>query len=328
MSEDKINRFLFIVLTIFIVIAGFVFLFLNAGFEKEKNVVNHKSINKGLGWENNTSHYSGSELSFAYDNSDSIAFRFSTKSVATQGVEIIINDESFTINSPNIDKQTLRIQSGKMKINNVLVKHFCTYFYDPCDIKITQIDVSSNSRIYKYIPHNKRLSVLGDSISTIYGKNNYTYLTAKKLGYELHSAAILGSSLTKIKGIDNLINRYEKDIKNYNSDIIVINIGSNDAAHNVSLETFKNNYLEIIKDIKKWHPESKIFLFGILPRKDVEPGVIASYNNEISAISSAAGVRFIDSSNWLEEKDYSDAIHPSNESQEKISDKFLSEINK
>ncbi len=319
----KIIIFLILILTTILVL---ILIYKNLFLIQEKNIVNNKLINRGNGWAKNMSMYSGSELGFIFDRSEKISFNFSTDSHASQGVEILINDEKYSISSPNLNKQTLIIQTDKTKSNNVVVRHFCTYFYDPCELKINHIFVNRNSNIYSYQAHGKRLSILGDSLSTIYGKDNYGFLLANKLGFELHSASILGSSLTKIKGINNLIYRYEKDIKKFKSDLIIISIGSNDAVNNVPIENFSSDYLKMIMDIKKWHPASKIFLVGIFPRSDLDENILANYNDVIYKISKDTDTNFIDTSNWLSKSDYSDAIHPSITAQLKISEKLSEEI--
>ena len=309
-----------------VVFIGFLYLFYTSFFGSEKNIVNHKSISRGAGWENNKSSYSGSELGFTISKSDTISFELATDSEATQGVEIIINDEKYILNSPLLNKQKLSIVLDKNKDNAVTLKHFCTYYYHPCTIELIGIWVSKDYKLSPYQAHTKRISVLGDSISTNYGNKNYSYLLANALGFELHNASKLGSTLTPQEKTDSAINRYEKDLKNYPSDIVVIFIGSNDLAVNVSVEKFKTDYLKMVRDIKSWHPKAMIFTVGTLPRKDIKPDIIDEYNGLIKQVASELGVAFIDTSSWLVEGDFSDEIHPSIDSQEKMSQLFQTEI--
>ncbi len=295
---------------------------------REKDISQSSKLVRGMGWKNNKSLYAGGELGFRINNTENISFQFSTNSKADQGVEILVDDEKYIISSPNISKQKLTILVDKNKQHHITIRHFCTYFYEPCDITLNSINVNKASKIQPFKLHEKTISLLGDSISTIYGKNNYSHLLANKLDYELHNASILGSSLTEVKGIDNAVKRYEKDLMEYKSDIVVIFLGSNDAANNVSVEAFEKDYLEIINDIKKWNPKGKIFIPLLFTRKDISNENLNIYNNVISRVAKESNVYLIDTTNWLEENDFSDAIHPSINSQEKISEKFKEAIKK
>lgn len=288
--------------------------------QTNKNVLNNNSINKGVGWINNQSYYSGSELSFSFKNSNEISFKLTTHSKADQGIEIFIDDNSYFISSPNLNSQKLSIAVDKNKPHTVAVKHFCTYLFDPCQISLTGIYLESGAQITPYQKHSKIISVFGDSISTIYGRNNYSQILANDIGYELHNASIIQSSISNVPKVDNGIKRYKKDLMKFKSDTTIIFLGTNDAKENVDPEVFKDDYSKIVSDIKSFNPNGKIFLVGILHRKDLSDSTIWMYNEIIKEIAHTNNAYYIDTNNWLNDNDYADDIHPSYESQKKLAD--------
>ena len=312
-----------IVLISLLVTLFFVLLFICSKIvEGQKNVNNQKEIYTGIGWRDNKSQYSGSELSFSFSNSKSISFEFNTLSKADQGVQIYIDKDVYFMSSPNLHAQKLTINVDKNQPHVVTVRHVCSYIIHPCEITVKGIYVDWGAKFTHYQARTKSLSVLGDSISTLYGKDNYTQILSDSLGYELHNASINGSTLSKISGVSNGINRYKKDLLDYKSNAIIIFLGTNDVSHNVPLETFEKDYSKIVSDIKEHQSNSKIFLAGILKRNDIDDNLIQSYNAVIKKISENNDVNFVDTINWLEQSDLTDGIHPSIGSQKKISDNF------
>ncbi len=290
--------------------------------ERDINIITNKLVDRGVGWKDNQSLYAGSELNLIFINSSEISFEFDTNSKADQGVEIFVNKKEYSISSPNIESQKLSIKVDKKKQHTITVKHFCSYLYDPCQIILKGIYLNRDAKLLPYQHHDKILSILGDSISTIYGKENYAQTLAEDLKYELHNASIMGSTVSKVKGADNAILRYKKDLMNFKSDIAIIFLGTNDAHANIPLDTFEQGYLRIISDLKSYNPKGKIFLVGILPRKDIDNDILENYNAIIQKLADSHKIMYINPSLWLTENDFSDAIHPSFEAQEKIAEHF------
>lgn len=317
---NQVNRLIIVFL------CGFLFFYLiNNFFISGGNLVNflnNVSISQNSGWKNNESFYAGSELNFIFIKSPQVAFEFSTKSKADQGVEIIVDGKSYSMLSPNLSTQKLAISIDKNKPHTVTVRHTCSYFYFPCQIKIEGIYLNKRARLSPFQLHDKTISVLGDSISTIYGKDNYSQVLANDLGYELHDASIIESTVSKVNGVDNAIDRYKKDLLERKSDITIIFMGTNDADHNVPLEAFKKDYKKIVSDVKKSNPDGKLILVGPLHRKDIEDDLLKNYGSAINDIAQEENTYFIDPINWLDDSDLSDEIHPSLESQKKIVEKF------
>ena len=123
----------FLFLSFFTLIAFYLLfnLFINI---KNSNILNNNSVNQGVGWKNNQSFYSGSELGFIFKNSRRISFEFSTTSKADQGAEILIDNDKYFISSPNLNNQQLSISVNKNEPHTVRIRHFCTFLYFPCNI--------------------------------------------------------------------------------------------------------------------------------------------------------------------------------------------------
>ncbi len=286
------------------------------------NFLSDSLISRGYGWKNNESLYAGSELNFKFSNSKGVSFEISTKSKADQGIEILIDNKAYFLPSSINQSKTLSIKVNKNQSHTVTVRHFCTYLYDSCNVTLQRILLDSFAQVSPYRLHRKILSILGDSISTIYGVNNYSQIVAERLGYELHNASIMGSTVARVEGADSASLRYKKDIMDFRSNVIVIFMGTNDVGTNVQLDVFEKNYTKIVSDLTLHSPSIKIFLVGILPRKDRDSSTIYNYNAIIKNIADNNNIQFIDTSDWLSSEDFADAIHPSGEGQKKLGEHF------
>lgn len=314
MTNNKI-----ILILIFLVATCFVLYLFFQNSNNQKNSAESNLISRGVGWKNNVSNYSGSEANALVKNTDKISFGFETVSKANQSVQITIDKDIYTISSPNINNQLLTIKLDKNKMHMVNFKHICSYEKFPCSMKLSSLHLHGGE-LLTYNPTKKIISVLGDSISTIYGGDNFTFLLAHDIGYELHNSSILGSTISSVKGYDNLINRYKKDLKGFNSNIVLLFSGTNDIAQNISIEKFSDSYLRIIKNIKKENRKSKIYVVSILPRQDINQQIIDSYNEAIQKLATNENINYVNVSSDLEPGDFLDAIHPLVESQRKIAD--------
>lgn len=302
------------------------YFFSSEHFQRDIEFTNDQNIYRGQGWRNNQSRYSGSELGFIVTGTNEISLKFSTSSNATQEIEIYVNNNKQSVSSPNINNANIEIKLDKNKNNEILIRHICEFFYDPCEVKLDKAIARSSAKIKPYQPHKKSISVIGDSISTMYGNDNYTILLADKLGYELHNSSILSSTLVKIPSAPSAQDRYEKDISNYKSSITIIFLGTNDIANNVPVASFSATLNKIVTDLKQWNT-GKLFFVGILPRRDINSDVINSYNSEAENVAEKNGAVFIDTSIWLTDKDYADDIHPTLNAHKIISNNLYNLIN-
>lgn len=316
-----------ILIGILFIYAGLISFLLFLG-SKKIDISKDKNLNRASGWVNSQSSYSGSELSFAIRNSPQIEFEFSSESNANQGLQIYVDQKYYYVSSPNLDTQKLSIVLDKKKTHSITVRHVCTRFYSPCQVKIRGIYVVPGTQVYPFTSHKKVLSILGDSISTIYGKDNYSQLLADDLGYELHNASILESTVTDTKGGNGAIKRYKKDVLGTKSDATIIFLGTNDAARGVDVKVFENDYSAIVKDIVSYNARGKVYLVGSLPRNDVNESLLENYNLIIKRIAQKYNVRYIDPDSWLLSGDFSDGLHPAFESQRKLANQFRDILNR
>jgi len=304
-------------------IFGIIYIFYSFFYNPKVNIISNDLIEWEVGWENTRSLYSGSELGFRVDNSRSLTIEIITQSKADQGLEIIIDDKIYYLSSSlNTDSKSLTIDLNNKKAYTVNVRHSCIYLYDPCELAIKGIYIDKHASLLPFNSDKKTISILGDSLSTIYGSKNYSRLLADNLDYQLHNASILGSTVSTISGYDSAFNRYHKDLYSINSELIIIFLGTNDVSNNVPLDIFENNYSQIISDVKAWNPKGKILLVSIPFRKDIKSHVLEKYNEVIRKISIENGAYFVDTSYWLTKDDFADDIHPSEDSQTKISRNF------
>ena len=319
--------------TAFLLFLAFVFLCLFGILSKILdtrivNKINDREISWGIGWNKHISQYSGSELGFTMENSPTLSFEIQSDSMADQGLQIFIDNTPNTLNlpltKPNIKKLTLNIDKKKSHV--VSLRYFCTYLYHPCTITLNGIYAEGQARLLPYEVNKKIVSILGDSVSTIYGQKNYSFKLADNLGFQLHNASILGSTVSKVDGMDSAINRYTKDLEPFKSDITIVFLGTNDVGNNVPTDIFEHDYSKIVKDIKDFNHNGKLFLVGPLYRRDIQMNVLENYNNIIKKIAEEQHLYFIETLNWLSPDDFSDAIHPSVESQDKIASHFYSAI--
>ncbi len=282
---------------------------------------------KSKSWINNQSTYSGSEIALSISNTSIIEFKFNTVSKATQSIEITLNGKKEYYSYPAQNNKSIKISLDKEESNKISIRYICEYFYDPCSIQLTSLRAPANAVITTYKPHKKTISVIGDSISTMYGKGNYTILLADKLRYELHNSSILSSTLVKIPSTPSAQDRYKKDISNYKSSATIIFLGTNDIANNVPVASFGATLNKILTDLKKWNT-GKLFVVGILLRSDINTDVINSYNSEAENVAEKNSAEFIDTSTWLTDKDYADDIHPTLNAHKIISNNLYNLINK
>lgn len=101
---------------------------------------------------------------------------------------------------------------------------------------------------YSITAETKKLLILGDSISAGYGikeSQNWVHLfnnstDAKKMNLYMINSSVSGD--TTIGGLS----RISKDLKQYNPDYVLIELGGNDALRGYPLKKIKNNLIKII----------------------------------------------------------------------------------
>lgn len=319
MHKNSINKFLLLFLVALITF----FLTKNIYSDYKKNVINDKIIRWGKDWKNNKSQYSGSEIKLSFRNSKTFSLKASSAiPESDQEIEISIGDKKYYISSPNISDKELTIHLPNNSYNalqTATIKYFCVYQYYPCDITIESISLDNSASLVNSQLPNKYIAVLGDSISSNFGSENYTHFLADNLNLQLHNASIFLSTVTKNKNGRDASTRLEKDIIQFHPDFVLIFIGVNDIFEKTSINDFSNTYRGIITRIKNNSGKTKIIVVGILYTKNLDTSLVDNYNNAIKEIAKSENIAYINTSNWLTKDDYMDAIHPSLQSQDKLS---------
>ncbi len=298
-----------------------------------KNILTDSKIAWGSGWDNLLSRYGGSEFRFIMADSSKISFKVTSpnkEQAQGQGIEIFVDGKVYIHELPNLDERELTIfLENKTVPHTVRVRHFCSGSYSPCEVTIKSIitDTSSTLFIPPKIPQ-KKMAILGDSISVGWGRSNFTFIVADRLEYQLHNAGVFGSSVSKINKdkVDWVIDRYRKDIIEYKPDLVIIFLGTNDAGNNIPLDNFKSDYQELLTNIKKELPETKIITLGILFRRYPPKNKIVPYTKIIKSISDSLGVSFIDPYDWLKEDGLMDDVHPNHIAQTTLANRLSAEL--
>ena len=187
---------------------------------------------------------------------------------------------------------------------------------------INKINTSKLSFILK----DKKVSILGDSISTFegysnndidtndtigdnkiyYNGNNYItdvndtwwMKTANKIGFEI----LVNNSWSG----DKVIQRGQKrclelhdntgDNAGTNPDIIAVYLGINDFRHNFTSEIFKENYDNMIKNMIHKYSEADIFLFNFVPNNSNKRTIeeLEEYNEVVKEIAEKYNCTLVD----------------------------------
>lgn len=292
----------------------------------QKDISKNTLIYWGTGWSNKKSEYDGSEFGFAFTNSGTVSVEYDLNSKSDQGIDVVIDGKNEPESASDTAGRIRTFSVDPKKNHTVSVRYYCTHLYDPCSISIIKIIIERKGKVYPYKPDKPVLSVLGDSISTMYGIRNYTRILSDTLNVQLHNASRMGSTISHVPEFDSAALRYEKEILPYGSAVVIIFLGTNDAKIRVPPDVFYENYSAIVRNMIDKNPGSKIFLAGILPRKDIDADTIAAYNTIISGVARLRDVSYIDTSDWITAADLADDIHPSADGQKKIADRFFQVI--
>lgn len=105
------------------------------------------------------------------------------------------------------------------------------------------------------------------------------------------------------------------DFGAYQPRAVVINLGTNDSAFNVSTATFQAAYTSFLQGIRAKYPSAEIFAMRLFN------GAYADQTRAAVQARVAAGdarVRFVDTSNWLVPADFTDGTHPTDAGHAKV----------
>lgn len=274
-----------------------------------------------------TTHFSGSSIRFIVKGASSIEIQVSTKNTDSD-TEIVadVNGKEYKMQNPNISKKDLTIsfnRSQQNSNNSVYIRYFCTGMFSNCDLSIRKLQISGGSYMSVRNKKEKMIAVLGDSISLIDVSKNYSALFAQKIGYQLHNASIWGGTLQVLNGKGPAILRYKGDVVSYKPNLLLVALGINDIKKcGSSSAAFISDYTQLITNVRKLLPSTKIVILGILPEKDGETDqdTINKFNSLLMQLADNKNVHYINMQNVLTPNDYLDQYHPLPNGEEKLSD--------
>ena len=135
--------------------------------------------------------------------------------------------------------------------------------------------------------------------------------------------------------IENVLWRiYHDELDGFDAEKIIILIGTNNIPLNSNQEIIEGLRL-VSKGVKARQPKAKIYLLGILPKRNYEKRIeklnkkISSLANELSINYSNIGNVFLklDGSQQINEKLFSDGLHPNNNGYKKMRKELLKILN-
>ena len=195
-----------------------------------------------------------------------------------------------------------------------------------------QLDPGATTLPPQVLPY--LIEFIGDSVTSgLTGSKaaltDYAWLAGEYLGVEHTQIAFSGIRLVPSPDGENVgmsIQYFKErtqlfadspdwDFQRYQPQIVVINLGSNDAS-NVTYEQFQDTYVSFIQSIRQKYSNAIIVVFG------TALGFLMTPTQEAVRIVREAGdanVHFIETSGWISYgPDYNDGAHPSDVGQAKI----------
>ena len=333
MSPKFVNK---LTIVSFFLFASFIIFLLikdnGRSYVNKINIFDNQNISWGKGWKNKKSYYSGSELRFSITNTKTISSKVSVpKLEPIQEMEIGIEGKFFYLSSPDLNKKELTIYLDKESYNKpqeVRIRYFCVWQFIPCEVTVESIFVDRSAKLLPPPNLPKTLAILGDSISSNFGSQNFTGYLADHLGYQLHNASIYQSTISKMgSGIDG-VSRYKKDITDFKPEFVLIIMGANDILKNIPVNEFGQSYKGVVEGIKKYSPKSKIISSGVFKSKALDSDIVDDFNNAIQKIAISENIIYVDPSGWLSDGDFMDTIHPSIQAQGKLEKGYFDVISK
>ncbi|MFC1646678.1 GDSL-type esterase/lipase family protein [Patescibacteria group bacterium] len=199
-----------------------------------------------------------------------------------------------------------------------------------CDIRFHGMSLDMKAKVKKPLDLTRiKFAVLGDSISTLYGYENYSFLTSNIMGWDLYDASVSRSTLTdNKKSYFPGIKRYQKDIVKLKPDVVLIALGSNDVINGISDELFGQRYKTLVKNLYKDLPGVKIYCLGLFDATSGYYQKSKIYNQQIQLACDDKKAVYIDTKGLLINADLVDGIHPDKKVQGKIVERIVEYITK
>jgi lysophospholipase L1-like esterase len=125
--------------------------------------------------------------------------------------------------------------------------------------------------------------------------------------------------------IENVLWRvYHGELDGYNADKIVLTIGTNNLSIGDKDEDIVDGLKHLIKAIQQRQPAAKLFLSGIYPRRDMEARIV-TVNKKIASLATTMktifvnpGILLLKPDGKINEKLFSDGLHPNEQGYEKL----------
>lgn len=305
-------------------------------FAKNSNVVNNKNIWWSKEWvtqkKNNgfikKAYYSGSEFRFSFKGSKSLLISVNVGEDREKQAEfmLLVDDKEYLISNPNVNSKRIGVVFEGSDVNSAHTArgiYYCTGMISSCEVFVKEIRLEGGGLLHQNYSGQKVVGVLGDSISLIYGSENYSSLLSKKINYQLHNASSWGGTLSQDGGKKPAILTYKERLIEYKPDLVIIALGMNDVFF-VPIESFKKDYEKLIYDIKYYLPKSKIVAMGVFPGKNLSENFdkIISLNSIVKDVALEDNVNFFDTISWLDESYYGDRLHPNVEGEAEIANRI------
>lgn len=301
-------------------------------FSSPQNVIDNKSLSWSNEWQTKKVNnkmvketvFSGSEVDFAFKGVRKFIITGSSTNKDDDTTVVVYLDKKSVIIPVKELIQGNTVESFQdSKKHTFRMVFYCRGWFSPCNFKLNDISIYSGE-ILPTPPQQPILGVLGDSISLLYARDNYTSLLAQDIHYQLHNASVWGRSLSHTGKIAPAIQRVSTDLYPYKPNLVIIPLGTNDILDSVREEDFLTDYKQLIEDIKSALPQSKIVVLGIMSGETHQlEQTTTLWNADIQRLL-PTDVSYIDTTNLLSSKDYLDAIHPNPQGQKKLAN-FLTQ---
>lgn len=310
---------------------------LSVGYLFAREVISNKHIRWSGEWQTITnptngriekmSTYGGSEFRFVVGGTSAADITVADFwPEQNNAIEIWVNGKEITVPAVSpISEQVIRIDPPA-SLYEVRVRIYCSGDAF-CRSRIRSIKLHRGGVMLPVQnPPLTRVAILGDSVASQYGADNYLYEVADRKGWQLHNASYTGSTLTAEPGVIPGILRIQKDIVSFAPDIIILALGTNDAIRQVPIDIFKRDYNLAVSEMSEKLPKAKIYTLGVLP--DFSGAIVneEGYNDAIMNISRQYDATYIPMTASTQRNHFADTIHPSLDAQKIMADYVMKYI--
>ncbi|KAF9482308.1 hypothetical protein BDN70DRAFT_904789 [Pholiota conissans] len=224
-------------------------------------------------------------------------------------------------------------------------------------INLESITLNANAVLHPYKPSKLVFQFIGDSFSSGYllpmGVDQaWTFIVGERYGAEHRINAAPGAALTDVPSYGNVhgisyqyfkvedTNYYYTTDHNYTTPWnfardqppathVVIHIGANDSAQNVTASQFVQVYTDFLARIRKLYPHQPIFMLTPWGWPTSDGNVYYYYQGQYQEVLNARttlgdkNIFLVDATGWVSYEDvFPDSLHPTVDGQVKIANEF------